>query len=305
MMTNSEPTVCVCILAHNEERNISKTLAAIYSTSTMESISIYVYANGCTDRTVEEVTTFSHTHKNVHLRELPIASKPGAWNTAFFERTTDYIIFSDGDVTVETGAVMQLVKELIAYPNAVIATCRQVTKMEGITFQQNLVGFMQLPLVQNFLAGGFYAVKRKSLEDLLEQKGFVGIPSGVAGEDAFLDYIVGTDRLIVSEFYSAYIPPDLSDYCRYLARIRWQNEQIRQCWKDIATNYGSLKRFIDKMKRIRSGRRVFVACFAVSARYLYKLIFSSQIEKEYRNIGNVRIDGAEVLRDSTRSQSTK
>jgi hypothetical protein len=44
---------------------------------------------------------------------------------------------------------------------------------------------------------------------------------------------------------------------------------------------------------------------AVSARHLYRMLFSSRIAKHYRNIGPLRVNGAEVLRDSTRSLSTK
>jgi glycosyltransferase involved in cell wall biosynthesis len=305
MILIPEPSVCVCILAHNEEKYISRTLAAICSTKEADSIPIYVYANGCNDKTVEEVTSFAQAHGNVHLCELSIASKPITWNTAFAEHQSEFIVFSDGDILVEHGAAMQLVNELKSFPNAVIATCRQVAVDEGLTFQQKLVGFMQTPLVQNFLAGGFYAVRRQSLAELLEQKGFTALPSGVAGEDAFLDYLAGPERLIVSDACSAYVPPHLSDYCRYLARIQWQNEQIRHCWQNIAPEHGPFERVINKIMRISSLRRFFVAVLAVSARHLYRMLFSSQIAKHYRNIGPLRVNGAEVLRDSTRSLSTK
>ncbi len=209
MILIPEPSVCVCILAHNEEKNISRTLAAICSTKEAESLPVYVYANGCSDGTAKEVTRFAQTHRNVQLCELPIASKPLAWNTAFAAHRSEFIIFSDGDILVEPGAALQLVNELKSFPDAVIATCRQVAIDEGLTFQQKLVGFMQIPLVQNFLAGGFYAVRRQPLAELLEQKGFTALPEGVAGEDAFLDYLVGPERLVVSAACAAYLPPCL------------------------------------------------------------------------------------------------
>ena len=305
MILTQEPSVCVCILAHNEEKYINRTLAAICSTKEAETVPVYVYANGCSDRTAEEVTRFAQTHGNVQLCELPIASKPLAWNTAFAAHQSEFIVFSDGDILVEPGAALQLVNELRTFPDAVIATCRQVAVDEGVTFQQKLVGFMHIPLVQNFLAGGFYAVRRQSLANLLEQKGFTALPSGVAGEDAFLDYLVGPERLVVSEACAAYVPPHLNDYCRYLARIQWQNEQIRICWQNIAPEHGSMKRIVNKIRRISSFRRLCVAVLAVSARHLYRMLFSSRIANHYRNIGPLRINGAEVLRDATRSLSAK
>jgi len=305
MILNPEPSVCVCILAHNEEKNIGSTLAAICDTKEADSLPIYVYANGCSDCTALEVTRFAQTHGNVQLCELSLASKPLAWNTAFAAHRSEFIIFSDGDILVEPGAAMQLVNELKSFPDAVIATCRQVAIDDGVTFQQKLVGFMQIPLAQNFLAGGFYAVRRQLLAELLEQKGFTALPEGVAGEDAFLDYLVGPERLIVSAARAAYLPPSLSDYCRYLARIQWQNEQIRLCWQNIAPEYDSLLRVANKIKRISSLRRLCVAGLAVTARHLYRLLLSSRIATHYRNIGPLRVNGAEVLRDATRSLSTK
>jgi glycosyltransferase involved in cell wall biosynthesis len=308
MILIPEPSVCVCILAHNEEKNISSTLAAICATNEAESLPIYVYANGCNDETAQEVTRFALTHDNVQLCELSIASKPLAWNTAFAAHRSEFIVFSDGDILVDPGAALQLVNELKCFPNAVIATCRQVAIDEGVTFQQKLVGFMHIPLVQNFLAGGFYAVRRQALADLLKLKGFTALPAGVAGEDAFLDYLVGPERLVVSATRAAYLPPSLSDYCRYLARIQWQNEQIRHCWLNVANfapEHGSLKHVVNKIMGIRSFRHLPVSLLALSAKHLYRMLFSSRIAKHYRNIGPLRVNGSEVLSDATRSLSTK
>lgn len=308
MVLIPEPLVCVCILAHNEEKNIGSTLAAICATNEAESIPIYVYANGCSDGTVEEVTSFSLAHDNVHLCELSNASKPGAWNAAFAAHHSEFIVFSDGDILVDPGAAQQLVKELKSFPKAVIATCRQVAIDEGLNLQQKLVGFMQIPLVQDFLAGGFYVVRRQLLADLLKLNGFTALPAGVAGEDAFLDYLVGPERLVVSSTCAAYSPPCLSDYCRYLARIQWQNEQIRHCWKNVASlvpEHGSLKNIVNKIMGIRSLRQLPVSLLAFSAKHLYRMLFSSRIAKHYRNIGPLRVNGAEVLSDATRSLSTK
>lgn len=295
----------VCVLAYNEANNIGRTLTALCAAQAMASIPVYVYANGCTDATAQEVARFAERHGNVYLRELPVASKPNAWNTAFAEQTSDFLVFSDGDIIVEPGAAFKLVGDLEGAPGAVIATCRQVSTDHGLTTQQKLVGFMQIPLVQNFLAGGFYAVRRQALADLLAEKGFAGLPLGVTGEDAFLDYLVGPERLLLSEVTSAYTPPNLSDYCRYLARIRWQNEQIRHCWGNVVPKSRSLTRFRDKVLRIRRLGRLFVASLAVAARSLYKICYACQIAEHYRMIGPLRESGAEVLRDGTRSLSTK
>lgn len=305
MMSNQNKTVCVCVLAHNEEKNIAQTLSAICAVDGSNNIPVYVYANGCTDRTCEIVTIYASSHSNVHLRELSVASKPGAWNTAFSECLYDIIIFADGDIVPDAGGVMQLVNELSSFPQMVIASCRQVPMDSGLSLQQKFVGFMQIPLVQTFLAGGFYAVQRLALAELMSQNGFAELPPGVAGEDAFLYYIVGPERLIVSESCSAYVPPDLKDYGRYLSRIRWQNEQIRFFWKHIMHEQSSIAQIITKLRMCRSYRRLPVAILAVATRYLFKLATSSQLKREYEKLGPVRANGAEILSNSTRSLSTK
>lgn len=106
-------SISVCVFAHNEEANILGTLSAICDGNDLSRLfPIYVYANGCTDRTVELVEGFAKEHSNVHLRVLPVASKPNAWNMAFSEQKSDIIIFSDGDVVPEKGAALKLVVEL-------------------------------------------------------------------------------------------------------------------------------------------------------------------------------------------------
>ncbi len=88
------------------------------------------------------------------------------------------------------------------------------------------MGFLQTPFSQDYLAGGIYAVKKSELSQLLQEFGWSGLPPGVTGEDCFLDRIVGGDKLRIADCRSFYEPPDFRDYFTYLARIRWQNEQL-------------------------------------------------------------------------------
>lgn len=305
MAAASNISVCVCILAHNEEKHIESTMAATCRAREIDDIPIFVYANGCTDATAQVVKRFACRHRNVQLCELTQASKPGAWNAAFSEREYDYIVFSDADIIPDQGAVQRLVRELASSPRAVIASCRQIPRAQGVTLQQKLVGFMQIPLVQTFLAGGCYAVKRQALAELMAQKGFQGLPAGVAGDDAFLHYLVAPDRLIVSETRSAYTPPDFEDYCRYLARIRWQNEQIRRCWGDIVPEQSWTELLALKVRMCNDFGRVPVAALAVLTRCLFKLANAARLRRHLEAIGPVRTDGAAVLSDATRSFSTR
>lgn len=303
-VNHNRPPFAVCVLAHNEERRIKQTLAAIL-VRLPEEIPVYVYANGCTDRTGTLVSEYATTHRQVVLRNLSIASKPRAWNSAFQELGHEILVFSDGDISPDPGAAVRLTSELRQNPIAVIATCRQVPISEGVTFSQRLVGFLQIPLAQDFLAGGFYAVRRQALADLLAERGLTGLPEGVTGEDSFLDFLVGRERLVVAECRSAYEPPNLRDYCRYLARLRWQNQQINLLWGGNAPRQAGERSIVAKIQRAGSVGRLFVGLVAVSCRILFKMAAASAIERHYRRLGPLRADGAGVLGAATRSQSVK
>jgi cellulose synthase/poly-beta-1,6-N-acetylglucosamine synthase-like glycosyltransferase len=292
----------VCVLAHNEEKNIVATLQAIMAGAGANPFPVHVYANGCTDHTVAVCRALAGSHPNLAVHELAIASKPNAWNTAFAEQKAEFLVFSDGDVIPDEGAALELVNELARKPTAILASCTQVTASEGLSAEQKLVGLLQTPLHQDFLAGGFYAVRRRALAGLLEDSGYEALPAGVTGEDCFLDRLVGPERLLVAKCRSAYRPPGLSDYCRYLARLRWQNEQLELLLKkEQLPSGGTLDRFADKFKRSESKAHFLAMLGPVLARQAFQLLAGSVIRKNYEKLGPVRADGAGILSSSTRS----
>jgi glycosyltransferase involved in cell wall biosynthesis len=304
---NRAADVCVCLLAHNEEKHIARTILAVLNGTEELLFPVYVYANGCTDLTANITLELAEKHGNVYLRDIPVASKPNAWNTALAEQRKDFLIFADGDVIPDPGAVFRLIEELRNTPGAIIATCRQVPILRGINWQQKLVGILQMPLAQDFLAGGFYAVKRQALVQMLEEKGFSALPPGLTGEDRFLDIIVGKERLIVSDCRSAYEPPAIADYCRYLARMRWQNEQIALLLheRQALPARGITGRLTDKFKRCQSKWHFPVMLMVVMCRNIFRLIAAPVIRRKYRELGPVREDGTIILQRSTRSVSSK
>jgi len=294
----------VCVLAHNEEKNIEATLSAICDGADTNLIQVHVYANGCTDRTVEKADRLASKYGNIHVHSLDIASKPIAWNTAFRDQRSEFIVFADADIVPSNGAAMKLCQELQASPHSVAATCRQIPLYTALSFQQMFVGFMQMPVYQNFLAGGFYAVRRQALADIFSKLNLESLPIGVTGEDGFIDNIVGTERLLVSELSSAYRPPNLSDYCKYLARIRWQNEQIRMILKN--QNIPGINRsIIGKLKKSKHHCRLFIGILASVCRYCFKAVANRIIIRHYNRLGPVSEDGAAILGNATRSSSSR
>jgi glycosyltransferase involved in cell wall biosynthesis len=301
------PSCAVCVLAYNEEQNMGSTLRAILRGISDENVVVHLYANGCTDRTADVARVVANWYPKLVVHELEIASKPEAWNAGLADHDYDVLVFADGDVVPEPGAVECLRDELWNSPIALISTCRPVPVTKGLNWQQRVVGFMQMPLHQDFVSGRFYAIKRRDILELLSQAGYDGLPSGVTGEDGFLNLLVGTDRLLVSECRAAYKPPNLADYCRYLARIRWQNEQLTLLlpFTYPPSLWSIVKRGVQKVRRAPNKFQVARAIPGVVLKHTFKLVAAHQIRRAYRALGPVGIDGAEVLSVATRAGSTK
>jgi glycosyltransferase involved in cell wall biosynthesis len=298
--------LCVCIIAYNEERHIALTIDAIIDGTKEYPVPVYVYANGCTDRTVEICSEMSRVNPNIHVRELSLASKSNAWNTAFEEQHTEFILFSDGDILPEPGAVMHLLMELKASPDAVVASSRQLPLAQGLSFQRKMVGFMQLPLMQQFLYGGFYLVRRKALSEILRQKGFAGLPVGITAEDGFIEYVLTDGQLLISGCRTYYEPPNLRDYMRYLARIRWQNEQLRLVLgHHPGDDKGYISQIIFKIAASKNRKYTLVALCALLTRYVFKTATYTRVKSIYRSLGPVCFEGDNILGSSTRAHSTK
>lgn len=293
--------LALCVLAHNEEAVIERTLRRLLEPP--GDFPVIVYANGCTDRTAEIVSRLAGVFPRLSLRTLEKASKPGAWNCAFREQHREFIVFSDGDVLPDAGAALHLVAELRRTPASIMATCRQVPLTGGLSLEQRVVGFMQMPLVQDFLAGGFYAVRKAALAATLERHGHQGLPPGIAGEDAFLDAVAGGDTLVVSEALSRYVPPDFRDYRRYLARIRWQNQQIRLLLN--AQPVSGMAKLRRKFARSRNPIRLLSGGAATVLKRLFCRFFAADIDRVYRDLGPVQREGAAILSGATRADSTR
>lgn len=300
-----ENNITICIFAHNEEKNIVETICAIIDDK-KSPFSVYIYANGCTDQTVVLCQKMTKFFPNVQLRESAIASKPLAWNAAFGEHHSEFIIFTDGDVVPEPNAANSVLSALKSHPEAVIATSRQRPKKKGLNFQQRVVGFLQLPLLHEYLYGGFYVVRRQALSDIMVQKGFGKMPCGITGEDCFLEFLLNPNQLVVSECNIYYEPPVFKDYFRYLARIRWQNEQLQAVY-GVQSNKtkGCVEMFFHKMVASKDKRYLFSSVPAVMLRVVFKKIFSKKINSIYQSLGPITRDGAIVLNTLTRSNSTK
>lgn len=300
---------CVCVLAYNEQNHIARTIHAIFAGNDGLDFDVVVYANGCTDRTAEIVETLSATIPNLRLRELARPSKPNAWNTAFVENQNPVLFFSDGDIAPEPGCVARLYQCLTENPTVSIVCPELRPQPTGLPLDKRLTGFLQIPFAQDFLNGAFYAVRRDVIERALKERELDGIPSGIVGEDAFVQTLVPRTAFRVVDQRVFYEPPALSDYWKYLARIRWQNEQLAYYQADfgdpVRRKSSILQRLRQKLSATRRLTRLIEGTISTATRWVVTVVNRRRIDEQYRKLGPVRREGQEILGRSTRSISTK
>ena len=304
------PAIPVCILAHNEQKHIAATIEHILASSIGVQIKIIVYANGCTDATVSIVQSLTRKHSNLHLRTIKKASKIVAWNTAFKENRDNIIVFSDGDITPEPNTLSAFIEHLKTNTNTIVVSSQYWPTRTGLSFEQKLIGLMQIPLHQDFLTGQFYAVRRQPLLEIFASYNFHGLPEGIVGEDLFIERLTPRGSLAVVKEKCFYDPPKIPDYLRYLARIRWQGEQILAFEKQHAAfprvpAHGFLEKMKDKLSQIDSPQRLFIGTVAAIMRHCFVLFHRKKINHYKQALGPVRLQGEGILSNATRSFSTK
>ncbi|OQY09052.1 MAG: hypothetical protein B6I30_10400 [Desulfobacteraceae bacterium 4572_187] len=302
--------ICVCILAYNEQKHIADTIYAILDGNSAIDFDIVVYANGCTDRTVEIVKSLCYSIPNLKIRELEKASKTLAWNTAFHENIYPILIFADGDIEPESGSVKAVSKFLKTNSNASLVNCELWPKKEGLSISQRIVGLLQIPLSQTFLTGGFYAIRRADFEKTFCSTDIDGIPSDIVGEDLFIERIIDKNKFFILNKKCFYEPPSFADYCKYLARLRLQNEQLSDEYSNIFDNHSGLQQNIftrikNKLTKGKNNRHLILGLFSNLLKILFKLIFQKKINAHYYELCHLKCGSDLILSKATRSNSSK
>lgn len=308
-MDNHEHKTVICVFAHNEENNIRATLLTILDGSLDGVEKIAVYANGCTDNTHQEVRVISKKYHQVELIILEEASKSKAWNRAVWDNKNDILLFSDADVRPQRDATKKILEAFGGNDDLALVCCVSKPQVKDVSWEQRFVGFLQIPLLQDFLCGPYYGIRRSFILSRLEDIGMKGLPSGLVGDDAFVDVLTPRKNFFVIQSSVTYTPPSLQEFCKYLARIRWQNEQIDLILSDlydipITNRKPILIQLKDKIKRAYLDKRS-IRILPMCGKYLFKKCFAARISCEYKKLGRVSCDGSQILSRATRSYSVK
>lgn len=299
-------SICICVLAHNEEKHIESTIEGLVQSCGDHNIDIKIYVNGCTDLTIQIVKKLQKRLPNLYLIELSEASKTKAWNRAFTDNQHEFLIFSDGDILPGLSCIKSIVSTLSNNHNLIICGCTLWPLFKEMSFAKFVVGVLQIPVFQDFLSGGLYGLRREKIKSSFAKYNLTGIPDFIIGEDFFLNYCLNKDQLFIHKDKVFYEPPQFKDYKKYLARIKWQKDQIAKTMPQDEQNQNQRiwLRIMMKLKGMRNPLRFSIGCVSSSVRSLYKLIYRDEIDLIYKSLGSNFFDGNFVLLE-TRSTSTK
>lgn len=263
----------ICILVHNEEKNISSVIQNILDQKLPSvSLNIIVISSGSTDNTNEIVRHICQFSNLVNLIIEPQRSgKANAMNLIlpFLQKSeTDVCIFTDGDVYLDKDALKFIFEKFTKEGLVSIITGHPVVSdtmkngiwkkiaIENCAIWDGVRTSQAKELATWTLSGYLFAIKTKDLPEK--------IPVKLAAEDAFLGI-----SLSLSGKKMEYEPNALV-YVKYPSNIRdyyCQKSRTRSGWAQI------FKSAPERMESLRSLQRQVILSRIYQGNYISFLCF--------------------------------
>lgn len=128
--TSPIPSITISIPAYNEEDSIGHTLQAILAQNDATYVldGIVVYADGCSDGTIERVEEIRKLFPVVRIVESEVRhGKIYQLNRMFEKNDSDFLIVLDADIGFrERGAIDRLVRAAVSKPESVMFAAHQI-----------------------------------------------------------------------------------------------------------------------------------------------------------------------------------
>ena len=228
-MTREPVTISIGVFAHNEEKNILRTLASladqdIFHKNGLEACaSVWIIANGCIDKTVEISRHYLEKNDFLygHVMEIDIAGKSNAWNSYIHsteQSDADYFVCMDSDIQFGSCDVISSLLEALmgrdeAYLSIDLAKKDTEIKKNKSLFEHISLFFSSLMKQgSTAVAGSLYCARGEKLRG-------ISMPIGLPVEDGFLRAMLVTDlftqkdnnsRILVVNNVCHYFTPDSS-----------------------------------------------------------------------------------------------
>jgi glycosyltransferase involved in cell wall biosynthesis len=224
------------VLAHNEEGSIERMLASVvrqtaWRRSSRERRQVVVFANGCTDATVERARRFAAGTPEIQVVETAEKGKSQGWNALarHLRADADWWFFADADVILHWRAVERLFDAARDHPQAAVLSSTLVSTARYVPLSHR--GFLESARVESerlkdprrMVSARFYAIRREVAQA-------IRLPPGLLNEDLYLSRLIGSDRIWRSPDCRVFArePSRLGEIVRYQLRTRIGSFQARQ-----------------------------------------------------------------------------
>lgn len=179
-------SISICVLAHNEERLIERTLRSLEEACGDRAFKAHVIVNGSTDQSAAIVHRLAREDRRIVGHELETGDKANAWNYYVHELALDAPVhcFLDGDIRPGRGSIQHLAEALENNPDAYAAAALPGSGRSREQWSAELVN-------NHYLSGNLYALSDQVIT-LMRRRG-IRLPTGAKGEDGLLSYLFLTD----------------------------------------------------------------------------------------------------------------
>ena len=183
METITSPSVCIAVLAHNEEHRIARCLASLLLEA--DGAPIHVVINGSTDRTAEISREVSAPNLAIHT--FAEGGKSRSWNRFVFDTLdhfADVHVFVDGDAEIAPGSVAALLATLEQDSFANLASGMPLNGRRSEAYRAEM-------RAQHGIFGDLYAIRGSFLSRM--KAAAIRLPDDLIGDDGLLAAMAKTD----------------------------------------------------------------------------------------------------------------
>jgi hypothetical protein len=186
---NNEISYNIAMFAYNEETNLKMSLEAVFANSNSSLKTVYLLANGCTDKTVELAYSLKQEHSfdKLEIVEIKLGDKCNAWNVYVHDiaDNVDCHFFIDADCIFSKNCFPLLATKL--YESA-----SQVNIIAGMPLTgRNVKLYQSLVTTKSCFFGNLYGMHKHYLT-MIREKSF-RLPIGLNWIDSFLTKAANTD----------------------------------------------------------------------------------------------------------------
>jgi hypothetical protein len=230
------PVFSLGVLAHDEERSIERMLESVVRQSQWRATppalrQVVVYANACSDATVDRVRTFASRAPEIEVVETAEKGKSQGWNALkrHLRRDAEWWLFGDADVILHWRAVERLFETAREHPEAAVVSSTVVSSARYVPVGYR--GFLEAARVESerlkdprrMVSARFYAIRREVAEE-------IELPPGLLNEDLYLTRLLGSERIWRSAGARVFArePRQVGEIVRYQIRTRIGSFQARR-----------------------------------------------------------------------------